>query len=115
MKGRLGLATLAALASTHADVSALTPPSKSDGPIKLLNCIVSGDGTLEAEVDNRSEDAQNCNIRCNYAIGETTYSHWFEVSIPARYSGRVGRFDTSGGKKGNYSGDVGTCQKTSAH
>jgi hypothetical protein len=115
MKTRLGLATLAVLASIHADVSALMPPSKSDGPIKLLNCIVSGDGTLEAEVDNSSEDAQNCNIRCNYSIGETTYSHWFEVSIPARYSGRVGRFDTSGGKKGNYSGDVGTCQKTPAH
>jgi hypothetical protein len=114
MKTRLALAALVAVAATHADVSALTPPSKSDGPIKLMNCIVSGDGTLEAEVDNTSEDAQNCNIGCNYEMGGQTFSHWFEVSIPARYSGRVGRFDTAGGKKGSYSGDVGTCQKTSA-
>ena len=115
MKRRLSLTILAALASTYVDVSALTPPSKSDGPIRLLNCIVSADGTLEAEIDNKSEDAQSCNIRCNYTVGDTTFTHWFEVSIPARYSGRVGRFDTSGGTKGNYSGDVGTCTKTSAH
>jgi hypothetical protein len=112
MKARHILAALAALAATHADVSALTPPSESDGPIKLLSCIVSTGGTLEAEVDNRSDDAMNCNIRCNYDIGGQTFSHWFEVTIPGRYNGRVGRFDTSGGQAGNYSGDVGTCKKT---
>lgn len=103
------------MAATQADVSALTPPSKSDGPIRLLSCIVSPSGILEAEVDNTSESAMSCNIRCNYDIGGQTFSQWLEVSIPARFNGRVGRFDTSGAKAGSYSGDVGTCTKTSAH
>jgi len=103
------------MAATQADVSALTPPGKTDGPIRLLSCIVSATGILEAEVDNTSDSAQSCNLRCNYDIGGQTFSQWLEVSIPARFNGRVGRFDTSGGKAGNYSGDVGTCTKTSAH
>ena len=89
----------------------LESPSESDGPIRLLACVVGSDGVLEAEVDNRSEDAMNCNIRCNYEFGERPFFHWFEVMIPARFSGRVGRFDTSNGKAGRYSGDVGTCKK----
>jgi hypothetical protein len=105
---------LAALAGTQGDVHGLTPPSKSDGPIRLLSCVVGADGTLEAEVDNQSEDAMGCNIRCNYDIGGQTFTHWFEVTIPARFNGRVGRFDTANGKAGNYSGDVGTCKKTAA-
>ena len=93
---------------------ALTPPSESDGPIRLLACVVGPDGVLEAEVENQSEDAMSCNIRCNYEFGERPFFHWFEVTIPARFSGRVGRFDTSNGKAGRYSGDVGTCKKTEA-
>ena len=115
MKARLVLTTLAAMAATQADVSALTPPSRSDGPIRLLTCIVSPSGLLEAEVDNTTESVQSCNLRCNYDIGGQTFTHWFEVSIPARFNGRVGRFDTSGGKAGNYSGEVGTCQKIPSH
>jgi hypothetical protein len=115
MNKRLCLIALAAVAAPLAGVSALTPPSKADGPIRLLSCVVSPTGVLEAEVDNHPDSAQLCNVRCNFAIGETTFSHWFEVSIPARFNGRVGRFDTTGGKAGNYSGDVGTCEKTAAH
>ena len=115
MNTRHRLAALVALAAAQSTIPALTPPSKSDGPIRLLSCVVSPNGTLEAEVDNSSDAAMSCNIRCNYAIGETTFSHWFEVSIPARFNGRVGRFDTTGGKAGNYSGDVGTCTKVPAH
>ncbi|HTU64742.1 MAG TPA: hypothetical protein VMF52_02225 [Steroidobacteraceae bacterium] len=106
---------LTAMAITQADVFALTPPSKSDGPVRLLACVVAPDGTLEAEVDNQADSAMSCNIRCNYDIGGTTFSHWFEVSIPKRFNGRVGRFDTSGGKAGNFSGDVGTCTPIPAH
>ena len=114
MKTRLHVVALAAIAAAHADVYGLTPPSRSDGPVKLLTCVVSAGGVLEAEVDNSTDDAMACNIRCNYAIAEQTFSHWFEVTIPARFNGRVGGFDTSGGKAGNYSGDVGTCKKTAA-
>lgn len=115
MKARHVLVALVAVAITQADVSALTPPAKSDGPIRLLSCIVGTDGILEAEVDNTTDSAQSCNIRCNYEIGGQTFSRWLEVSIPARFNGRVGRFDTSGAKAGSYSGDVGTCTKTPAH
>ena len=118
MKARdylVALATLSAIVATRADLYALTPPSDSDGPVKLLNCVVSPNGLLEAEVDSRSDDAMSCSLRCNYELGGQTFSHWFEVRIPARFSGRVGRFDTSGAKAGNYSGDLGTCKKTEAH
>ena len=115
MKTRLCLVTLAAIAATHADVHGLTPPSSSDGPIRLLNCIVTAAGILEAEVDNQTDDAMSCNIRCNYELGERMFSHTFNVRIPARYNGRVGRFETSNARAGNYSGDVGSCEKTPAH
>jgi hypothetical protein len=113
MKTRLFLLALATIAATQSDVYGITPPSTSDGPIRLLTCVVTSAGILEAEVDNQSEDAMNCNIRCNYELGERTFSHSFNVTIPARFNGRVGRFDTSNGKAGNYSGDVGTCNKVS--
>jgi hypothetical protein len=113
MKTRISSLALAALAATQSDVYGITPPSASDGPIRLLTCVVTSSGVLQAEVDNQSEDAMSCNIRCNYELGERTFSHSFNVTIPARFNGRVGRFDTSNGKPGNYSGDVGTCRKAS--
>ena len=112
MKGRLVVLALAAIAATHADVHGLTPPSKSDGPVRLMSCIVSPSGILEVEVDSQTDDAMSCSFRCNYEIGGETFSHWFNETIPARFTGRVGKFDTSGGKAGSYSGDVGTCKKT---
>ena len=114
MKVRHCLAALATVACTQADVSALTPPSDSDGPIRLLNCIVSPSGILEAEVDSTADDAMNCNISCNYEFGGKPFSQWFEVTIPKRFQGRVGHFDTNGGRPGNFSGSVGTCKKTDA-
>ena len=89
----------------------MTPPSDSDGPIKLLTCTVSPQGILEAEVDSQADDDMSCNIRCNYELGERMFSQSFDVTIPARFHGRVGRFDTSNAKAGNYSGEVGTCKK----
>lgn len=114
MKLRLGLAAIAALAATHADVYGLNPPADSDGPIRLLACVVSANGMLEAEVDSRSEDDLSCNIHCNYELAGKPFTHWFEVTIPRRFIGRVGHFDTSGGRTGNFSGEVGTCRKTEA-
>jgi hypothetical protein len=113
MKTRHCLVALVAVAVPGAAVYGLTPPSSSDGPVKLLACVVSPQGVLEAEVDSQSDDAMNCMIRCNYALGEKMLSYTFDVTIPARFSGRVGRFDTSIAKAGNYSGDVGNCTKTS--
>jgi hypothetical protein len=113
MKTRHSLILLGAIAATQADVYGLTPPSASDGPVKLLSCVVNPDGTLEAEVDNQTDDAMSCNIRCNYELGERMFSHTFEITIPKRFHGRVGRFDTSNAKAGNYTGDVGTCEKIS--
>ncbi len=114
MNSRYWLMTLAVLvAAPNRHVYSLTPPSSSDGPIRLLTCLVTPNGVLEAEVDNQSEDAMSCNIRCNYELGEKSFSHTFTVTIPARFNGRVGRFDTANGKAGNYSGDVGTCRKVS--
>jgi hypothetical protein len=112
MKTRVWLVSIVAVAT--AQVFGLTPPSKSDGPVRLLNCVVSGAGVLEAEVDSQVDDAMNCNLRCNYEIGGNTFSHSFNESIPAHFRGRIGKFDTSGGKAGNYSGDVGTCKQTGA-
>ena len=114
MKTREYLLVLAAMAVTRADVYALTPPSDADGPIRLLNCVVSPNGLLEADVSSQSDDAMSCDLRCYYELGGKTFSHWFEVRIPARFSGRVGRFDTNGAKAGSYSGEVGTCKKTEA-
>jgi hypothetical protein len=105
---------LAALVAIRADVHALNAPTESDGPVRLLNCVVSPGGTLEAEVDNQSDDAMDCNIRCNYEFGGKTFTHWFDVTVPKHFTGRVGQFDTSNGKAGRYSGDVGSCKKTDA-
>jgi len=114
VKTRNALAVIALIASLNADVHALNPPSDSDGPIRLLNCVVSSGGRLEAEVDSQSDDALLCNFRCNYEFGGKTLSQWFEAKVPAHFSGRVGKVDTSGGKPGNYSGEVGTCRKIDA-
>lgn len=112
MKARLVGFALAALAAIQTDVHGLIPPSKSDGPVRLMSCIVSASGILEVEVDSQTDDPMECNFRCNYEIGGQTFTHWFTESVPARFNGRVGQFDTSGGKAGSYSGDVGTCKKT---
>jgi hypothetical protein len=112
MKTTHCLAALAAMVAVQADVRALTPPSDSDGPIKLLTCVVTPTGVLEAEVDSSSDDAMTCSIQCTYELGDRKFSHDFNVTIPARYHGRVGGFDTVNGKPGNYSGGVGTCKKS---
>lgn len=111
MKMRLGWAALAALATSESAVYGLTPPSDSDGPVRLLACVVDPHGILEAQVDNTTEDYMDCNIRCNYSLGDQTFHHSFNVTIPKRFQGRVGHFDTGNGKAGNYSGEVGTCKK----
>ena len=113
MKTRLCLLALAATVAAHDDVYGLTPPSDSDGPIELLACIVTAQGVLEAEVNSQADDSMNCNIRCSYELGEKMFSHSFNVNVPARFQGRVGRFDTVNARAGNYSGDVGTCKKYS--
>ena len=113
MKTRHCFMALAAMVAAQADVYGLNPPSESDGPIKLLTCIVTPQGILEAEVDSRTDDDMNCNIRCNYELGDRTFSQSFNVTIPGRFQGRVGRFDTTNAKAGNYSGDIGTCKKIS--
>jgi phosphate-selective porin len=112
MNTRNWLVALVATAAPLAAVHGLSPPSASDGPVKLLTCVVSAQGILEAEVDSQTEDAMDCNIRCNYELGERRFSQSFSVTIPGRFHGRVGRFDTSNAKAGNYSGDIGTCKKS---
>ena len=93
----------------------MSPPSSSgDGSIRLLSCTVSPQGVLEAVVESQTDDSMTCNIRCNYELGEKTFSHTFSVAIPGRFQGHVGQFDTSTGKAGNYSGDLGTCKKGAA-
>jgi len=111
MKARLCLAALAAMVATQSQ--GLTPPSASDGPIKLLTCTVTPQGVLEAWIDNQTGDAMDCIIRCNYQLGGTALSHTFNVTVPAGFNGRVGRMDTSGAKAGDYSGDIlGECKKS---
>jgi len=113
MKTRNCLLALAAIIAPQADVYSLTPPSAGDGDIRLLSCTVNPQGILEALVDSQTEDAMSCNIRCNYELGEKMFSHTFSVTIPGRFHGSIGRFDTSNAKAGNYSGDLGTCKKGS--
>jgi hypothetical protein len=114
MKKRHWILAFAALVALQAVVHGLTPPTSSDGPIKLLGCTVTPQGILEATVDNESEDAMSCTIRCNYELGERMFSHSFSETIPGRFNGSIGRFDTSNAKAGNYSGDImGECKKTS--
>lgn len=113
MRARYWLVAAAAVVAAQSDVYGLNPPSASDGPIKLLACVVNPNGVLEAQVESQSEDAMSCNIRCNYELGGKMFSHTFDVTIRARFQGRIGRFDTSNARAGNYSGDVGTCEKVS--
>ena len=112
MKTLQCLLALAAIAAPLSAVHGLTSPSDSDGPVKLLTCIVSPAGILEAEVSSQTDDAMNCNIRCNYELGDRMFSQSFNVTIPGRFQGRVGKFDTNNAKAGNYSGDIGTCKKS---
>ena len=114
MKIRHGLVALAAIVAPQADVYALKAPSASDGPIRLLTCSVSAQGILEASVESQTDDAMDCSIRCNYELGDKMFSYVFSVTIPKRFQGRVGRFDTNGAKPGDYSGDLGTCRKSPA-
>lgn len=111
MKTRQKLFALAAVVVLQATVYGLTPPSESDGPIKLLTCVVTPQGVLEAEVDSQAEEAMSCVIRCNYELGERMFSQTFDVTIPARFHGRIGRFDTSNARAGNYSGELGNCKE----
>jgi hypothetical protein len=113
MKTRRWLAALGAIAAAQSDVYGLNPPSVSDGPVRLLGCVVNAQRILEAEVDSTSEDDMDCAIRCNYELGTRTFTQYFNVTIPGRFHGRVGRFDTGEGKPGNYSGEIGTCKKVS--
>jgi hypothetical protein len=110
MKARHYLAAVFTMVASQS--LGLTPPSASDGPVRLLTCTVSPQGILQAEVDNQTDDAMNCNIRCNYELSERMFSQSFNVTIPGRFHGRVGRFDTSNAKAGNYSGELGTCKKS---
>jgi hypothetical protein len=84
----------------------------STGSIRLLSCVVSRAGLLEAEVENTSETAQFCNLRCDYTLEGNNSSHWFEISIPARFRGIMGQFDTFRGRPGSYAGHVGSCRST---
>jgi len=94
-------------------LAALAAPlvAKTPGPVRLLSCVVSNAGLLEAEVENTSDSAQACSLRCDYAIGETTISQRFEISIPARFRGIVGQVDTLRGQPGSYRGLIGMCRK----
>ena len=110
MRARFWLTAVSMVAAAH--VSGLTPPSRSDGPVRLLNCVVSPTGILQAEVDSTADAPMNCDITCGYEIGGKMFSHWFNETIPARFNGRVGEFDTSGARPGNFSGEMGSCKKT---
>lgn len=92
-------------------VYALTPPSASDGPVRLLACVVSPNGLLEASVDSQTDDRMRCHIRCTYQMADRTFNHSFVETIPPRFQGRVGQFDTTNGKAGSYPGDIGDCEK----
>lgn len=105
------LLAIGMLTVSDVDVQALTPPSDSDGPVKLLTCVVTPQGILEAEVASQSDDAMDCFIRCNYEFGGKLMSQGFHVTIPSRFQGRVGGVDTSVAKAGNYSGAIGGCKK----
>jgi hypothetical protein len=103
----LAAAALTAAVTAHG----LNPPSASDGPIKLLACVVTPAGILEAAVDSSAEVAMTCDIRCNYELAERMFTHTFTATIPARFQGRVGDFDTNNAKPGTYTGELGRCYK----
>jgi hypothetical protein len=111
MTARRVLLAICVLTVSDIDVQALTPPSDSDGPVKLLTCLVSPQGVLEAEVSSQSDDAMDCFIRCNYEFGDRLLSQGFHATIPARFQGRVSGADTSAAKAGNYSGEISGCKK----
>jgi hypothetical protein len=106
-RARLAAAALMVAVTAHG----LNPPSASDGPIKLLACVVTPAGILEAAVDSSADVAMSCDIRCNYELAERMFSHTFTATIPARFQGRVGDFDTHNAKPGTYTGELGRCQK----
>lgn len=110
MTARRVLLAIGVLAACDIDVQALTPPSDSDGPVKLLTCLVSPQGILEAEVASQSDDSMDCFIRCNYEFGDKLLSQGFHATIPARFQGRISGVDTSAGKAGNYSGEISGCK-----
>ena len=105
------LARVAICTGVASAAFALTPPSASDGPVKLLACVVSPNGLLEASVDSQTDDRMRCHIRCTYQMAERTFNHRFDETIPARFQGRVGQFDTTNGKAGNYPGEISGCEK----
>jgi hypothetical protein len=109
----IALATVAVLTVSQGAVYALTTPKASDGPIRLLGCVVSANGVLEARVDNQGDDAMFCNVRCNYEVEGKMLSHTFSETIPWHFLATIAKFDTSAGKAGNYSGNVGSCKKVS--
>ena len=113
MKLRHRLAGLAAIVALTSHSHALNPPSASDGPIKLLACVVTSARMLEVHVDNQGDEAMFCNFRCNYELGGKMFSHTFGETIPKRFQGRIGAFDTNGARPGTYSGEVGSCKKVS--
>jgi hypothetical protein len=98
---------LAAAAAAYA----LNPPSSSDGPVKLLSCVVTPAGILEAAVDSQSDDPMSCDITCHYELADRRFSHTFSVTVPARFQGRVGQFDTNNARAGNYPGEISDCRK----
>ena len=95
-------------------LAALVAPlfAKTPEPVRLLSCVVDETGLLEAEVSNTSGFELTCELRCDYVIREEPITHDFKADIPARYEGRVGRFDTSSGRPGRYRGSVGACRDT---
>jgi hypothetical protein len=111
MQVRAGWAFLVATLAGASAAVAITPPSSSDGPVKLLACVVSPAGILEAEVASSADETLRCDISCGYELGEHRFTHTFSVSIRSRFQGRVGRFDTNNARPGNYSGEVSNCAK----
>lgn len=111
MKAPLYRVAITAAVLAAPSTQALTPPSASDGPMKLLNCVVTTAGILQAEVYSSADETLSCDIRCDYELGERMFSHTFTESIPARFQGRVGRHDVTNARAGNYSGEIGNCQK----
>jgi hypothetical protein len=112
MKARLVFLAVALTASQSA-VFGLTPPSADDGPVRLLNCVVSASGVLEAEVENQTDDAMSCEFRCDYELGGKMFSYTFNETVPKRFQGKLGHYDTYNARPGRYAGDMGTCKKMS--
>jgi hypothetical protein len=111
MRARSWLCVFAAALAMRA--GALTPPSASDGPIRLLGCTVSARGILEAQVINQGDDAMFCNIRCHYELGGKMFTQDFSETIPKHFQGAIGRIDAAGARAGNYPGELGRCSKVS--